>query len=79
MRATSSRSALSASRSRFESLDDGERLDEQRLARPGAVVDDARHRAACRRPEREDGSAGALGHEVVLQVLAQRRVASERT
>jgi hypothetical protein len=59
-------------------LHDGERLDEQRLPRPRAVVDDAGDRAACGRPEGEDGPAAALGHEVVLQMLAQRRVARER-
>jgi len=59
-------------------LDDGERLDEQRLPGARGVVDDARHRAAGRGAERENGPAGALGDEVLRQVLAERRVACER-
>ena len=52
-------------------LDDGERLHEERLARAGAVVDDAGDAPARRRPEREHGPPRARGDEVVLQVLAQ--------
>ena len=58
-------------------LDDGERLDEERLARAGAVVDDAGHAPARRRPEREHGPPRARGDEVVLQVLAQVGVTRE--
>ena len=47
-------------------LDDGERLDEERLARAGAVVDDAGHAPAGGRSEREYGPARARGDEVVL-------------
>ena len=58
-------------------LDDGERLDEERLARAGAVVDDAGHAPARGRPEREHGPPRARGDEVVLQVLAQLGVTRE--
>ena len=58
-------------------LDDGERLDEERLARAGAVVDDAGHAPAGGRSEREHGPARARGDEVVLQVLAQLGVTRE--
>ena len=58
-------------------LDDGERLDEERLARAGAVVDDAGHAPARRRPEREHGPSRARGDEVVLQVRLQLGVARE--
>ena len=58
-------------------LDDLERLDEERLARAGRVVDDPRHAAARARLHREHRAAAALGDEVLLQVLAERGVARE--
>ena len=58
-------------------LDELERLDEDRLAGVGDVVDDPRHAAARARAHREDGPAAALGDEVLLQVVAQRRRARE--
>ena len=58
-------------------VDDRERLDEERLARAGAVVDDAGHAPTRRRPEREHRTTPALGHEVVLQVIPDRRVTGE--
>ena len=58
-------------------LDDGERLDEERLARAGAVVDDAGHAPARGRPDREHGPPRARRDEVVLQVLAQPGVTRE--
>ncbi len=60
-------------------LDDGEGLDEQRLPGARAVVDDARHRAARGGAEREHGPAGPLGDEILRQVLAEQRVARERS
>ena len=58
-------------------LDELERLDEDRLAGVGDVVDDPRHAAARARAHGEDGPAAALGDEVLLQVVAQRRRARE--
>ena len=58
-------------------LDDGERLDEERLARAGAVVDDAGYAPARRRAQREHGPPRARRDEVVLQVLAQVGVTRE--
>ena len=58
-------------------LDDLERLDEERLARVGGVVDDARHAAARARLDGEHRPAAALGDEVLLQVLADAALAHE--
>ena len=58
-------------------LDDLERLDEERLPRAGRVVDDARHAPRARCLDGEHGPPAALGDEVLLQVLAQRRRARE--
>ena len=58
-------------------LDDVERLDEERLAGVGGVVDDAGHASACARLHGEDGAAAALGDEVLLEVLAQVARADE--
>ena len=52
-------------------VDDVERLDEQRLARVGGVVDDAGHAAPGARLHGEHRPAAALGDEILLQVLAQ--------
>ena len=60
-------------------LDDGERLDEQRLPRRGAVVDDAGHGTARRGSQGEHRPARALRDEVVLEVLAKTRVARQRS
>ena len=58
-------------------LDDVERLDEERLARVGGVVDDPGHAAAGARLDGEHGAAAAQGDEVLLQVLAQVARADE--
>ena len=58
-------------------VDRGERLDEERLARTGRVVHDARDAAAGRRLQRQHGPAAALGDEVVLEMLGERRVAGD--
>ena len=78
IRATSSRSALSASRRPVGVA------RRPRTARRTASAPSPSCRGRCRvprrarRPEREDGPAGALGDEVLREVLAQRRVARER-
>ena len=58
-------------------LDDLERLDEERLARAGGVVDDALHAAPRARLQREHRPPAALRDEVLLQVLADARRARE--
>ena len=58
-------------------LDDVERLDEERLARVGGVVDDPGHAAAGARLDGEHGPPAAEGDEVLLQVLAQVARADE--
>ena len=77
MRSTSSRSALADLGVLVRHLDELERLDEDRLAGVRDVVDDPRHAAARARAHGEDGPAAALGDEVLLQVVAQRRRARE--
>ena len=69
IRSTSSRSAPAASDWRLLELDDLERLDEERLAGAGRVVDDARDRAPGAGLDGEDRPAAALRDEVLLQVL----------
>ena len=58
-------------------LDGRERLDEERLPRAGRVVHDPGHAPAGRRLQRQHGAAAALGDEVVLEVLGERRVARD--
>ena len=77
IRSTSSRSALAASDWRLRELDDVERLDEERLARVGGVVDDPGHAPAGTRLHREHRPAAAQGDELLLQVLAQLARADE--
>ncbi len=55
-------------------VDRRQRLDEQRLARAGGVVNDAGHAPPGRGLQRQDGAAAALGDEVVLEMLGDRRV-----
>ena len=52
-------------------LHDRHGLDEDRLARPGAVVHDPRHRRARRRLHGQHGPAAALGGERLLQMRPQ--------
>ncbi len=58
-------------------VDRGERLDEKRLARAGGVVHDSRHASAGRCLQRQNGTTAALGDEVVLEVLGERRIAGD--
>ena len=58
-------------------LGDLERLDEERLARIGGVVDDARHAAARAHLDGEHRPAAALRDEVLLEVLADAALAHE--
>ena len=71
IRSTSSRSARDGLRLEVVEVDDVERLDEQRLAGVGGVVDDAGHAAPGARLHGEHGPAAALGDEILLQVLAE--------
>ena len=71
MRSSSSCSWAASSRARLLASTTRHGLDEDRLARPGAVVDDARHRRARRRLHRQHGPAAALGGERLLQVRPQ--------
>ena len=52
-------------------IQDIEGLDEDRLTGGGAVVDDARNRRARRCLDGEDRTAGTLGREAFLQMLAR--------
>ena len=58
-------------------VDRREWLDEQRLAGAGRVVHDPGHPTSRRGLQRQHGTAAALGHEIVLQVLGQRGVARD--
>ena len=71
--------ALRARRLRLavRELDDVERLDEERLAGVGRVVDDPGHAPAGARLHRQHGPAAAEGDELLLQVLAQLARADE--
>ena len=77
IRATSSRSATSASRSRLESSTAASGSTKSVWPGAGRVVHDPGHASARRRLQREHGAAAALGHEVVLQVLGEGRVARD--
>ena len=58
-------------------LHDLERLDEERAAEVGGVVDDPRHALPRARPDGEHRPAAALRHEVLLQMLAPAARADE--
>src|SRR5207249_6693649 len=58
-------------------LEDLERLDEDRGAARGLIVDDPLHRAAHLRLDRNDVAAATLGHELLLQHPRELRGAQQ--
>ena len=78
MRATSSRSSPSSSRSRFDSSTIANGSTNSVWPGVARVVDDPGHRAARARAHGDDGSAAALGDEIFLQMRLDVGIRGER-